>query len=596
MPLISPWDMFTTVPSNDQFIAFRDLPFPLNLYACCSFVDTGQIQRLFSGFNLKKSAPVYLAKHDDTDLVPLSDTLPAALNAIFVVQDFGKMFHRYQKLRYSIIELLTEQGRLVDLMHLPTDPRMIASSDFESFEESLGQWDLIFLQGIIDDIDLLAFFNHARRLLRPLSGRIVYAVASANRLYCCEPDVDLPTSTLRLASRLGFELVETRDLSETARFSCEYAVELLSKHQGVLMEDFGFTEQQILELSMLNSQHKDAYLAGKKYFQLFMVQMVRQPPQIPGWVRTHHFVQFSDLFRRAFDAPLSRQLWDWKYGDGRGQAIGVWEDGVLIAHYGGVTRRVMYFGEAQLASQSADVMTLPSSRRSLVRKSAFFLSAATYLELTTGFGRRHLLGFGFPNERARRAPELLGLYSKPVSKMYALTWSLDLNDWRILFLQHKELDLSVRSDAALVDDCWSRMASETEGFVIGIRDRDWIVHRYVNHPHQKYVIYAVSVLGRSMPFGVIVIKKHSDDLYELMDIIAKPKRIKWILSALTGIVNGANTKFFTWISEPLRAFFPAHYETRDLQIGIPSCVWTHGPEPKMLLNRWWLMGGDTDFL
>ena len=42
-----------------------------------------------------------------------------------------------------------------------------------------------------------------------------------------------------------------------------------------------------------------------------------------------------------FGHEMSPEHWQWKYGDGRGEAIGVWEDGALIAHYGGVARRIV---------------------------------------------------------------------------------------------------------------------------------------------------------------------------------------------------------------------------------------------------------------
>jgi hypothetical protein len=32
-----------------------------------------------------------------------------------------------------------------------------------------------------------------------------------------------------------------------------------------------------------------------------------------------------------------------------------------------------------------------------------------------------------------------------------------------------------------------------------------------------------------------------------------------------------------------------------LDVWIPTCIWTPGPSPESLRNKWWLMLGDTDF-
>jgi len=41
---------------------------------------------------------------------------------------------------------------------------------------------------------------------------------------------------------------------------------------------------------------------------------------------------------------MSPAHWHWKYAEGRGQAIGVWQDKELIAHYGGMTRTYCFLG------------------------------------------------------------------------------------------------------------------------------------------------------------------------------------------------------------------------------------------------------------
>ena len=115
------------------------------------------------------------------------------------------------------------------------------------------------------------------------------------------------------------------------------------------------------------------------------------------------------LFAATFGHEMSDAHWRWKYGGGRGAAVGVWENRRLSAHDGGVARDILFFGEPQSAAQSCDVMVAPSGRATLSRQGPLFLAAATYLENQLGYGNPHLLGVGFPNLRAWKAPARLGL-------------------------------------------------------------------------------------------------------------------------------------------------------------------------------------------
>jgi hypothetical protein len=293
---------------------------------------------------------------------------------------------------------------------------------------------------------------------------------------------------------------------------------------------------------------------------------------------------------------MSEALWRWKYGNGRGLAVGVWEHQSLVAHYGGVSRAIMYFGRGQLASQSVDVMALKEGRPGLARQMPFFVAAATFLERTTGFGRPHLLGFGFPNTRAQRAPERLGLYTEPVGKMVGLTWNLESRDLRRFLFSARRLDLSADDDIQLVDRCWHAMQQTTRQFIVGVRDSAWVSYRFANHPEHRYEIYAVFLRGKRTPFGVVILREHADNTLEWMDAIAARKHIKWLLFGIQFLAEQRFRRLYAWISQGLQPFFAQPLEVNDLQIGIPSNGWTTGPTVGQLAGRWWLMGGDTDFL
>lgn len=530
-----------------------------------------------------------------TSIEPLIQWLPGPCDVILVGSSVDATFQSLLELGYRVKCIRPVFSDASSLASWIAENKSFVLSRSERFGKCVERWDLLLFQDSLVGVDALGLLSMAKALLGS-TGEIVVAEPSLPDNLVRGDRIEYPpTWFLALAARFGFDLIETKRLGDCGAHNFELLKET-SDFQTFHFRDLSSVRVHANRCSSLSDSRCHETFMREGFFQAFKLRMNRSRLQIPGWVRSEHFDQLKNVFSIAFNGVMSRELWEWKYGENRGQGVGVWEDGQLVAHYGGLCRRILYFGSQELASQSADVMVIPSSRKSLARNSAFFIAAATYLELTTGFGRQYLLGFGFPNERARRAPELLGLYSKPISKMVALTWTTSSQDIRSRFFRQWQLDLSAASDAALVDWCWSRMATATQQFILGIRDVDWLIHRYVKHPHNEYLIHAVSLRWQSRPFGIVVLKKHADDVYELMDIIAQPSRIKWLMIALKGTLIPERGKIITWISEPLAGFFPSDGEKSDLQIGIPSCIWTEGPAASSLIDRWWLMGGDTDFL
>lgn len=522
--------------------------------------------------------------------------LPGPCSALVLGCGDDLIIEQLVALGYRVKSASTNLAGFGSLVSTLSEHTSNVESGTDRFEPIIGRLDLLICQDSFKSLDALDFFSAVSSLLSPIGEIVFFNKSLGDDVLCGSFRRSHSARLLPIADRFGFDVVDAIEFSECAQGRDNCSSESLFRLQSVLTQSVVFRQDRVKRKRILTESKTQQFGTSDACYWAIKLRRIRQPKQIPGWVRSVHFDELKQVFANSFNAPISRELWEWKYGDSRGKGVGVWEDGILVAHYGGLSRPVLYFGEPQLASQSADVMAIPAARRSLVRKSPFFIAAATYLELTTGFDRPHLLGFGFPNERARRAPELLGLYSKPVSKMIGLSWCLSRSDIRSRFFRRWRLDLSVPADAAVVDDCWRRMSSTTEQFIIGIRDADWLTHRYLKHPHNNYDIFAVALRGQSRPFGIFVLKIHPGDVYELIDIVAEPLRIKWLMIAVKGIFDSDYGRIFTWVSEPMAVFFPSNFEKTDLKIGIPSCIWTEGPHASKLIDRWWLMGGDTDFL
>ena len=98
---------------------------------------------------------------------------------------------------------------------------------------------------------------------------------------------------------------------------------------------------------------------------------LRRAPVAPRWQVGHvlpeNFPEIAALFQEVFGHPLSRDLWDWKYGSGRGNAVAARKDGKMVAHYGGMYRDILVGGRPERVAQICDVMVHSHERGVLTR-------------------------------------------------------------------------------------------------------------------------------------------------------------------------------------------------------------------------------------
>lgn len=305
-----------------------------------------------------------------------------------------------------------------------------------------------------------------------------------------------------------------------------------------------------------------------------------------------------ELFEEVF-APekMSDAFWQWKYGDGRGLGIAAWrDDGKMVAHYGGIMRKIRYFGEEKLAVQIADVMVLAKERGFLTRRGAFFLTAATFPEKYVGYGARFWLGYGFPNKRAMKIAERLNLYA-PVGKMVQLSWQSSAAKphlWtRICHLQ----PLHKKKNKKIINNLWNKMADNLQHALVGVRNWNYVQHRYFLHPHKQYEILLISRRFTRQALAVIVIHRQ-DETCRIMDFIGNPKYLSETIKQIRHMAGIWGMKeVIVWITANFSKVFPQQdAEEHDLEITIPHTIWSQAVPPEEIEGHWWLMSGDTDFL
>lgn len=306
----------------------------------------------------------------------------------------------------------------------------------------------------------------------------------------------------------------------------------------------------------------------------------------------------QSLFRDVFKQDLSDAFHAWKYRDGHSGAVGVFRAGKLVAHYAGIGADILLQGKPAKALQIVDVMVSVEARNTVRANSPFFLAASTFLQSHIGYLQPYLLGYGFPSHRHLRLAQHLNLYA-PVGGMTELRIEADpkgrLSDLRFRWrgLEHADWERYVASADAL----WQGMqASMTSGILVR-RDAKRLAYRYLQHPHQPYLLWMLESRLTGRPLAIVVLKQEAERLL-LMDIVTPLDRMRDALR-LTAMRTSRqfSLPLVGWFSSSYAAqVAPTRAKLTALPISTPANIWTDGPKPDELQDLWWLTAGDTDFL
>lgn len=321
-------------------------------------------------------------------------------------------------------------------------------------------------------------------------------------------------------------------------------------------------------------------------------RLQRAPRWQPVWVGVMQLPAWDGLFTASFGYAMSPLVRQWKYRDVERLGMGVRRGDELVAFYGGMPRPVSYFGQPATAVQIGDVMVHPGERGVLTRSGPFQMAAATFLEQQIGHGRPYLIGFGFPEDKAMRLAERLGLYAQ-VDAMTELRWPA-LAPRAVWNVYARPLGTS---SSGVVDALWEEMKTTLPESIVGVRDGAFVQGRYLDHPMRPYSVLLVRRRFTGSVVGVVVVRDRLEQGVELVDFIAPPERFKELLGVARRYAGHlGRAEVFTWITASHADRLADENSRRvPLNLLIPANIWSHGPDVSELRDRWWLMGGDTDF-
>ena len=583
----------TAIPSTSPSL-FKDLTFPWNVYAHAVLLQEGKAAYLHYGLFQDGETSLNAAQQFSTELL-LAKLPPPPCRILEAGVGLGTTFSLLQQRGYDVHGITPDHRQIAHIQESQGAAATISCHSLEVFTAEPESFDVMLFQESAQYIESLVIFNRALDFLTPSGQLFIIDEFTVRQDEISSRDLHQIDNMIALAERLGFELLEHRDLSAMAAPMLDYLLKVTRTHRHSLIRDLALNDEQLNQLDASNRISREKYASGHYGYALLHFRKKTPPQWRVRLLEKKQMPEMLDLFKNTFHHDMTPALWRWKYGSNASREIGVWRKNRLIAHYGGIGRRILFFGQPQTAVQIGDVMVDANERGTLTRKGPFFLMAATFLERYIGYNKPYLVGFGFPNERAMKVAERLGLYAE-IDQMVEFSWT-SLPKWPRIKTRLHPID---RADdermAAAAEECWQKMAEDLRSALVGIRDWSYLQHRYLNHPTQRYQLMLVKNRFGGRARGILVLRHDVHDS-EIVDIIAPLSEIPLLIlhaRRLAGI--SGRHRLFCRITENFAACFAAAGGTKQaLDIRIPASIWDAAPSVDSLRNRWWLMSGDTDF-
>lgn len=574
---------------------YKDFSFPLNVYAHILAKEEGRVDYLHYGLFDREGISATEAQANSTEL--LWRHLPPPCKLLEVGIGLGTTLARLCNEGYSATGITPDASQITYAKNRYGEGLPAVCAKLENYFEAAGQWDALLFQESAQYVDPVDLFEAASRLLVANGKIVVMDEFALRRTENHKEGMHYLEHFLRLAERAGFFLETRIDLSRLATPMLDWLLAAVRRQSGTLRNELGVSQEALDALEASNTIYHKKYANGQFGYFLLSFRRVTLPTWRVGRVLPERSPEMRALFSEVFGHEMSEAHWQWKYGDGRGVGIGVWRaaDDKLIAHYGGTSRDILFFGQPARAFQACDLMVGTSERGSFTRKGPAFLATATFLEHELGYGAPHLLGIGFPTERAYRLPELLGLYAGSIGIIQELVWPTETPQVS-LFWKMCEISLETQEEISLADACWKSMAADLSNRVVGVRDAAYLRYRYFGHPDKHYRIFAVRRRFGFQLAGIFVVRVDSAERCELLDTIGPVAKIPLLVRYAQQVAKDVGCReLFLWAVDNIVLDFDPCPTIKGLQVIVPGNGWTFGPTNESVAGKWWLTSGDTDF-
>lgn len=569
-------------------MSLKSLIFPLNVYAELLELAFGQTDFLSYGYQAEPELSVAGAQQAMAAKLMAMINPASGVSVLDVGCGTGVLAQQLAQAGYQVTAIdVNEQAISAAQKRLFTAELHVA--DLQTFSPD-QHFDVLVLQNSARYLSPLAVFAHARRLLKVGGQLLILEEFTGDDTEQKPEPLPVLRHVLAMAARAGYRLTEQCDVSKGVADWLQRCLWLLDQHLAELAQRTGLSTEQLSALRRAMADDLAKCRRGRYVHALMVFRMdASDVTLLPAELLLAD--RYRELFERSFGTDFNVQLWQWKYGDGRGHSVVACKNGEAVAHYGGISRDILYFGRPARALQICDVMVMPQHRSFYSRRSLFFVTAATMLELHAGNTASHLLGFGFPNIKAMHVAQRLGLYAH-TDELLALSYPADVEwsagAWTVA-------DGVFDDDSgSLINTLWQQMAAALSNDVVGLRDAAYLVYRYAQRPGLDYRMLVLTHPSGSN--AVAVIRDHGEQSL-IMDVIAVSDDLPQVLMSLCRYGHDTGRPMVFWLSAGQRhRVQSAALQVNATGIHIPCNAWTQGPAAETLRGKWWLTAGDMDFM
>jgi cyclopropane fatty-acyl-phospholipid synthase-like methyltransferase len=591
-------NQITEIPSH------RGFHFPLNVYAELVHREEGHVRCLHYGLFETPDESAGKAQARSTQKVLAQ--LPAVPSQILEIgTGLGDTLSRLLSDGYLVTSLTPDAAQIAYARHTLSEnaSHALRRTTLEAFSESEGEWDTLLFQESAQYIHPLALFEKAQALLRNEGEILILDEFAIKKDSTVHEPLHVLSYFLRLAERFGFALVHQDDFTQKAAPTLDWLLKAQDKHAKALEAELGIPPDTLAQLRESNLRYQARYREGHIGYFLLRFQKKSAPSWPLGLVDPSRKGAMQALFEQCFSKVMNDAIWEWKYAEGRGFAVAAFNPEnpqEMIVHYGGLRRGGLLFGHPIVLSQACDVMVAPAFRRMPTQKGPLFVAVSTFFEQEAGYGAPSLLCFGFPNKAAYRVPVHLGLYSQEgvacIKEINAQT-TLERPLWAF---SETPFDPERPAHITALNQAWAEMAETFRDGILGIRDADYLLHRYSRHPERRYRIFIIRHQLKRTVLGVLVLGEHEDGRCTLMELIGR-KETLWMLLCKARYLAGKNgySRLFGWIADHHKPLFercPPGFDFPLTDVIVPGNAWTAGPSLEETKGKWWFSMGDTDFL
>jgi cyclopropane fatty-acyl-phospholipid synthase-like methyltransferase len=246
-------------------LAYRDFPFPLNVFMHVLTLEEGAVHSMHYGLFEREDESIAAAQERSTAL--LVERLPRPPCRLLEVGiGLGTTLARLSRLGYDVEGITPDERQIAVARSRFGDALPVHAASFESFQTA-SRYEAILFQESSQYIDSGELFRKARTLAAP-GARVVVLDEFAIR------PVAMPGALHRLdlflgsAESQGFRREEEIDLSRQAAPTIRYFLDRLPRHRAALVADLGLSPEQLDSLIESGAVYADLYRSGAYGYRL----------------------------------------------------------------------------------------------------------------------------------------------------------------------------------------------------------------------------------------------------------------------------------------------------------------------------------------